>query len=70
MTDAGRMYVLKYDDGATESVRAETASEAVRNRARELLPHTMTDVTAITEWARGLREDRPTVERQPAEWER
>lgn len=42
-----RTYRLHYDDGQMESVKADTPSEAVRNRARVMLPHTVIDLDIL-----------------------
>lgn len=59
-----RDYRLVFDDGHNEDIRAYTPSQAVACRAggrASMLPHTITDLTAIHEWAdiRVLVLDRP-----------
>lgn len=46
-------YALKFDDGHVEHVDAEGPTEAVAQRAGgayALLPHTISDLTAINAW--------------------
>jgi len=53
-----RRYRLRFDDGSDAFVNANTPSEAVRLRPggrASLLPHTITDMTALDAWARGQR---------------
>ncbi len=51
------LYRLVFDDGHNEDVLAYSPSEAVLNRkgsGYRLLPHTITDLTAIAEWREAL----------------
>lgn len=50
-----RVYTLHYDDGITETVRATLPSDAVKARARRLMPHGITDETAMQAWCGRLR---------------
>jgi len=48
-----RLYRMVFDDGHNEDVRARTPSDAVARRKGgrySMLPHTVSDLTAIAEW--------------------
>lgn len=44
-------YKLQFDNGPDQFVTAATSTEAVAARIGERQPHTITDLTALEEWA-------------------